>query len=84
MKYPVYIVGSCLICNVHGVQLLNELDGHLCYVNALCFNDEGSLLYSGDSLGTVRIWNITLPDEEAAAASSKCELSIDLYCYEVG
>jgi len=32
------------------------------YVNTLCFNKDGSLLYSGDSSGSVCVWNIVIED----------------------
>ena len=44
------------------LQLLQELDQHMSYVNTLCFNKDGSLLYSGDSSGSVCVWNIVIED----------------------
>jgi jouberin len=48
--------------------LLHELDGHLAFVNALCFNDDGDVLYSGDSLGNIHVWNVRVADTDAASA----------------
>jgi len=47
------------------LQLLQELDQHMSYVNTLCFNQDGSLLYSGDSSGNICVWNITLDCDAA-------------------
>jgi len=42
--------------------MLQELDQHTSYVNTLCFNQDGSLLYSGDSSGNICVWNVVLED----------------------
>jgi len=44
------------------LQLLQELDQHLSYVNTLCFNQDGSLLYSGDSSGNMCVWSVDVED----------------------
>ncbi|CAG2066883.1 unnamed protein product, partial [Timema podura] len=36
-------------------ELLQELEGHVGFVNSLCFNKQGKLI-SGDSLGRILIW----------------------------
>nr|CAD7394411.1 unnamed protein product [Timema cristinae] len=36
-------------------QLFQELEGHVGFVNSLCFNKQGKLI-SGDSLGRILIW----------------------------
>ncbi|ELT92642.1 hypothetical protein CAPTEDRAFT_228034 [Capitella teleta] len=41
---------------LHG-SLLQELNNHKSYVNALCFDEEGTMLYSGDSVGQINVWN---------------------------
>ena len=41
-------------------QLLQELDGHLSYVNPLTVDDEGLRLFSADSAGQIRVWNMQL------------------------
>ena len=49
-------------CVLVTLQLLQELDQHNSYVNTLCFNQDGSLLYSGDSSGKVCVWNVCIED----------------------
>ena len=49
-------------CVLLMLQLLQEFDQHSSYVNALCFNKDGSLLYSGDSSGNICVWNVVLED----------------------
>lgn len=50
-------------------QLLQELGGHNSYVNALCFDEDGSKLYSGDSLGQICIWNAYVTDKPSSRGS---------------
>ena len=45
------------------LQLIQELEGHRGYINSLCFDDEGGLLYSGDSQGQIRVWNSYCTDQ---------------------
>jgi len=52
----------CLLLLIMLLQLLQELDQHKSFVNTLCFNQDGSLLYSGDSCGNVCVWNVVLED----------------------
>ena len=42
---------------------MQELDEHLGYVNTLCFDDEGAKLYSADSMGQIRVWNVYVTDK---------------------
>ncbi len=42
---------------------MQELDGHLSHINALCFDEDGKLMYSGDGLGILRIWNVHVTDQ---------------------
>lgn len=52
------------------LQLLQELDQHTSYVNSLCFNQDGSLLYSGDSCGNICVWNVVLEDDASLSGIS--------------
>jgi len=56
------------------LQLLQELDQHMSYVNTLCFNQDGSLLYSGDSSGNICVWNITLESGASFSGITSCLL----------
>ena len=42
---------------------MQELDGHSSYVNSLCFDDEGSKLFSADGAGKIRVWNVYVTDQ---------------------
>ena len=48
------------------VQLVQELSGHGSYINALCFDEDGARLYSGDSLGSIRLWNVFVTDKPSS------------------
>lgn len=47
-------------------QLLQELDGHFSVINALCFDEDGMQLYSGDSLGNIISWNVFVTDKQSS------------------
>ncbi|KAK7058710.1 hypothetical protein SK128_009689 [Halocaridina rubra] len=50
------------LCDTSGAYVLvQELTNHLAYVNALCFNTEGDILYSGDKQGVILAWNVKIP-----------------------
>jgi len=57
-------------------QLLQELDQHSSYINALCFNQDGSLLYSGDSSGNICVWNVVLEDGASLCGTTVSNISI--------
>lgn len=38
--------------------LVQELQGHLGYVNSICFSLDGFKLYSSDSVGSLVSWNL--------------------------
>lgn len=40
------------------LQLVQELVGHTSYINSVCFNEDGTLLYSGDCLGRLCVWDV--------------------------
>ena len=44
-------------------QLMQELDGHSSYVNTLCFDDEGTKLFTADGVGKIRVWNVYVTDQ---------------------
>ncbi|CAH1775536.1 unnamed protein product, partial [Owenia fusiformis] len=44
-------------------KLLQELEGHRGHINSLCFEEEGSKMYSGDSVGTILVWNVYVTDQ---------------------
>ena len=55
------------VWSLHGdsttAQLMQELDGHMSYVNSLCFDTDGAKLFSADSLGVLRIWNVYVTEQ---------------------
>lgn len=40
--------------------VIQELTNHLGFVNALCFNPEGDVLYSGDKQGVILVWKVDI------------------------
>ncbi len=42
---------------------MQELEGHQSYVNSLCFDDEGSKMYTADGIGVIRVWNVYVTDQ---------------------
>lgn len=50
------------------VQLVQELEGHKSFVNAICFDDDGEIMFSGDADGVIRIWNVHTSLDEAKTA----------------
>ncbi|XP_048084737.1 jouberin isoform X1 [Alosa alosa] len=50
--------------DVHDVNghLLKECEGHIAFVNALCFDQEGGRMFSGDNAGVIIEWNVTVGD----------------------
>ncbi len=45
---------------------MQEMDDHVGFVNALCFDEEGSKMYSADSLGNIFVWNVSVSNEPAS------------------
>ncbi|XP_007252009.3 jouberin isoform X2 [Astyanax mexicanus] len=43
-------------------QLLQEFEGHKTFINALCFDNEGTRMYSGDNAGVIVVWNTKTED----------------------
>lgn len=50
----------------HAFQMLIELDGHSSFVNSICFDKEGTHLYSGDNTGTIYVWNVFVTDKPSS------------------
>ena len=48
------------------LKLLQELEGHQSHVNSIAFDVEGTNLFSGDSLGALRMWNVFVTDKPSA------------------
>ena len=44
-------------------ELKQELDEHDSYVNSLCFDEEGTKLFTADSGGIIKIWNIYVTEK---------------------
>lgn len=44
-------------------SLQQELDGHESYINSLCFDEEGTKLYSADNMGIIKIWNVYVTEK---------------------
>ncbi|CAE1326571.1 AHI1 [Acanthosepion pharaonis] len=49
-------------------QLLQEIESHKGNINTLCFDELGEKLYSGDSIGTVLMWNSYLNNQPSETA----------------
>jgi jouberin len=44
--------------------LMQELYGHIGYINSICFSKDGFSLYSADSFGKIYCWNSYVKTEE--------------------
>lgn len=44
--------------------VVQELTNHLGFINALCFNPEGDLLFSGDKQGIILVWKVNIPKKD--------------------
>uniref|UniRef100_A0A1A7Y2E3 Abelson helper integration site 1 n=1 Tax=Iconisemion striatum TaxID=60296 RepID=A0A1A7Y2E3_9TELE len=45
-------------------QLLQEFEGHSSFINTICFDSEGSRMFSGDNTGTIIVWKTSVNDEK--------------------
>ncbi|XP_044279935.1 jouberin isoform X1 [Varanus komodoensis] len=54
-------VWNAKVKEIHG-QLLQEFDGHRSFINTLCFDAEGSHMFSGDSTGLIIVWNTSVKE----------------------
>lgn len=56
-------------------SLIAKYSGHLSRINSLCFDKEGTRLYSGDGIGVVKIWSTSSNLQDYP--EFKCIASID-------
>lgn len=42
---------------------MQEIDGHISYINTICFEEEGNKMFSGDGLGQLHVWNVFVTDQ---------------------
>ncbi|XP_013379742.1 jouberin [Lingula anatina] len=42
----------------HHAELVQELEGQKGFINTICFDEDGQKMFSGDSIGTLRVWNV--------------------------
>lgn len=52
-------------------SVVQELTNHLSFVNALCFNSEGNVLYSGDRQGIIFVWDVRLSPKDRNRKKAK-------------
>ena len=58
-----HLSGSALKTNLACFfQLLEELEGHSSFINCIIFDEEGQHLFSGDSVGVIRVWSVDARD----------------------
>ncbi|KAG7511232.1 hypothetical protein JOB18_044567 [Solea senegalensis] len=43
-------------------QLLREFEGHNSFINALCFDSEGTRMFSADNVGRITVWKTSVND----------------------
>ncbi|XP_033737051.1 jouberin-like isoform X2 [Pecten maximus] len=48
--------------SVHG-QLKQEIENHKGHVNSICFDDDGQKLYTADSVGDIKVWNVYVTEK---------------------
>ncbi len=51
-------------------QLVQELYGHIGYINSLCFTIDGLRLYSADSFGKIFSWKCFMNENEISKGSN--------------
>ncbi|MPC21598.1 Jouberin [Portunus trituberculatus] len=52
-------------------SILQEITNHLSFINALCFNGEGDVLYSGDKQGMIFVWNVKISPKDKSKRKAK-------------
>lgn len=52
-------------------SVLQEITDHLSFVNALCFNSEGDVLFSGDKQGIIFVWNVKISPKDKSKRKTK-------------
>uniref|UniRef100_A0A1A8MVS4 Abelson helper integration site 1 n=1 Tax=Nothobranchius pienaari TaxID=704102 RepID=A0A1A8MVS4_9TELE len=45
-------------------QLLQEFEGHSSFINTICFDSEGSRMFSADNTGTIIVWKTSVNDDK--------------------
>ncbi|CAB4020711.1 jouberin isoform X1 [Paramuricea clavata] len=58
-------------------QLLREMDGHSGFINTICFDPLGQFMFSGDSSGTVIVWN-TYANVETKSKKRRSQSAADV------
>ncbi|XP_043119224.1 jouberin isoform X1 [Puntigrus tetrazona] len=69
--------GVLRVWNVHvqdvNGQLLQEFDGHKTFINTLCFDPEGSKMFSADNSGLIIVWGTkVMPGSRRGLTSQWC------------
>ena len=54
--------------------MVERLDGHKAWINALAFSADGQRLASGSSDGTVRVWNLATKKAERVLKATRAEV----------
>ncbi|KAG7176425.1 jouberin-like [Homarus americanus] len=62
-------VWSC--SNSGRYSVAQELSNHLGFVNALCFNADGTILFSGDKQGVILVWSVDVPQKDKGKKKTK-------------
>eukprot|EP00106_Octopus_bimaculoides_P015706 XP_014783148.1 PREDICTED: jouberin-like [Octopus bimaculoides] len=52
-------------------ELQQEIESHKGYINAICFDELGEKMYSGDSVGILLVWNCYVNDSQNEKAFQK-------------
>ncbi|CAM4649213.1 unnamed protein product [Leuciscus chuanchicus] len=65
------------IQDVNG-QLLQEFDGHKTFINSLCFDPEGSRMFSGDNSGLIIVWGTKVVPGSRRALSSQWSIEREI------
>ncbi|XDV42804.1 hypothetical protein PO909_011402 [Leuciscus waleckii] len=65
------------IQDVNG-QLLQEFDGHKTFINSLCFDPEGSRMFSGDNSGLIIVWGTKVVPGSRRALTSQWSIEREI------
>lgn len=55
----------------------NTIFGHKNYINSLLFDEDGQKMYSADSAGYIRVWDVSLNEDQLP--NFKCIASVDIF-----
>ncbi|XP_028402688.1 jouberin-like [Dendronephthya gigantea] len=58
-------------------QLLREMEGHFGFINTICFDPSGRFMFSGDSSGTVIVWE-TYGNVDARSKKKRSSTAADI------